>query len=30
MRIEENGRAHDDYGAETIETVKAFQKKNRL
>ena len=30
MRIEENGRTHGDYGAETFETGKAFQKKNRL
>ena len=30
MRIKENGRPHGDFGAETVETGKAFQKKNRL
>ena len=30
MRIEENGRTHGDYGAETFETVKVFQKRSRL
>ena len=30
MRIKENGRAHGDYGAETVEAVRAFQKKSGL
>ena len=30
MRIKENGRAHGDYGAETVEAVKAFPKKRGL
>ena len=30
MRIKENGRTHGDYGAETVETGKVFQKKSRL
>ena len=30
MRIKENGRAHGDYGAETVEAVKAFPKKSGL